>query len=292
MLMRFRPRWPVWMAFALLAGCGEATHGPADDMTSEVASTQPVLETPSAAVPEAEEISLQASVPRSVVNEDEDAGEDVDTSGSLETRVEALLASGKRIARRALRLLLAAREAGEDVDTPVAELAERAARTLIDWDTLALSHDATGLSERDLPLLQRWNADDARVQALAVELERVQRLVAALVQADRRIAAGHLVDASGDHAIAHLHTALRIAPQHAGTLRRLEAIETSLLGQALAAGSSAPMRCWPMPAGCVPVPNRHPRRACRTPPHVWWKCANAMSSVGVHASSMPWPRAM
>ena len=241
MLKWFRPRWPVWIALALLAGCGEPVPAPAGDAPVQAALPQPAPETLAAPVPETpvpETDEATAAAP--AAHEDEDAEADIEASAgdSLETRVETLLASGRRIAaRRALRLLLAARDAG-DADPSATGLSERAARILIDWDTLALAHDAAGLAERDLPLLQRWNGDDARVHALAVELERVRRIVAALAQADRLVAAGRLVGAGGDHAVAQLHEALRGDPLHAGALRRLENIETALLGQALAAAQA------------------------------------------------------
>lgn len=228
------------MAFVLLAGCGEAAHEPAGDTAAEAALPASALETQSAPVPEVGEAAVSALVSRSAANEDEDAGEDADSESadSPHIRAEALLASGKRIAaRRAMRLLLAARDAG-DTDAAIAGLAGRAAGVLIDWDTLALMHDAPGLAERDLPLLQRWNGDDARVQALAAHLDRVQRIVAGLERADRLVATGRLVGPGEDHAAARLHEVLRIDPAHAGALRRLENLEAGLLRQALEAAQA------------------------------------------------------
>lgn len=192
------------------------------------------------AVPEMEDIPVPSAVARDVPNEDETADKEAQAGAddTLEAQVDALLATGKRIAaRRALRLLLAARASGE-ADTTLVESAERAARVLIDWDALALAHDATGLAERDLPLLQQWNESDAQVQALAAELERVQRIVVGLEHADRQMAAGRFVGAGAENAVAHLHEVLQFDPLHDGALRRLQGIETALLVQALAAAQS------------------------------------------------------
>src|SRR5690606_30815663 len=133
----------------------------------------------------------------------------------------------------ALRILLDARDAGDSEDLTLT-LAARAAATLIEWDRLALEHDAPGAATRDLPLLRRWHADDPQVLSLATELDRVQRLVAALERADRLASAGHLVGPDQDNASAQLHRALQLDPAHAGVQRRLERIETTLLQQAFA----------------------------------------------------------
>ena len=136
------------MAFALLAGCGDAAQAPAG---KELA--QPAPQAQPAVVSEREDITAPPAVSRNVVDEDEEADKEAQAHAgdSLEAQVQALLASGRRIAaRRALRLLLEARQSDE-AGTALAEPAERAARTLIDWDKLALAHDATGLAERDLP---------------------------------------------------------------------------------------------------------------------------------------------
>ena len=234
-LKRFRPHWPVWMAFALLAGCGDAAQAPAGREL-----TQPAPQAQPAVVSVREDITASPAVSRNVVNEDEEADKEAQAHAgdSLEAQVQALLASGRRIAaRRALRLLLEARQSDE-ADTALAEPAERAARILIDWDRLALAHDATGLAERDLPLLQRWDEGDAQVQALGVELERVQRIVAGLEQADRLMAAGRLVDAGGANAVAPLQEVLQRDPLHDGARRRLQSIEATLLAQVLAAAQA------------------------------------------------------
>ena len=42
---------------------------------------------------------------------------------------------------------------------------------------------AAALSPRDLPLLQRWDAEDAEVQALAAHLARIRQASAVLAEA-------------------------------------------------------------------------------------------------------------
>lgn len=240
MLERFRPRWPVWVAFALLTGCGDAEHAPPADMGVKAVSAADVVEAvpPSEIEPQAAVAPVQAA--RRAGNEDDESdlasGEEV--GESLHARAEALLATGRRIAsRRALRLLLDARDAG-DLDAAGSDLAARAAAILIDLDTLALAHDATGLAERDLPLLRRWNEGDAQVQALAARLEQVQRVVVALGQAERLASAGRIIGPDSEHATAYLHQVLQLDPDHAVARRRLDGIETRLLQQALEAAEA------------------------------------------------------
>lgn len=240
MLERFRPRWPVWVAFALLTGCGDAEHAPPADMGVKAVSAADVVEAvpPSEIEPQAAVAPVQAA--RRAGNEDDESdlasGEEV--GESLHARAEALLATGRRIAsRRALRLLLDARDAG-DLDAAGSDLAARAAAILIDLDTLALAHDATGLAERDLPLLRRWNEGDAQVQALAARLEQVQRVVAALEQAERLASAGRIIGPGSENATAYLHQVLQLDPDHAVARRRLDGIETRLLQQALEAAEA------------------------------------------------------
>ncbi|MCX7563933.1 formylglycine-generating enzyme family protein [Xanthomonadaceae bacterium XH05] len=236
MLRRFRPCWPVWVALALLAGCGEAGHAPPEEAPAEVVLPM-AADGPSAPVSVVafEPASVRETTPGDAESEDDAAEPAGDSTVALHAHAESLLASGKRMAsRRALRILLDARDAGDSEDLTLT-LAARAAATLIEWDRLALEHDAPGAATRDLPLLRRWHADDPQVLSLATELDRVQRLVAALEWADRLASAGHLVGPDQDNASAQLHRALQLDPAHAGVQRRLERIETILLQQAFAA---------------------------------------------------------
>ncbi len=232
-------RWLAGITLALLLGCGGGEREPA-----EVGKVDPAPVTApddAATVPAAAPAPVVA--PRAESEREGEPGDedlqDEHPALALDARVEALLAKGTRPAlRRGLRLLLEQREQA-DAETPddphLAEMAARVGQALIDWDTLALLHEAPVLAQRDLPLLRRWQPDDPRVGELAARLEQVQRIRALLDRAARLEAAGRLVGKGSDQAVAQLHEVLRLAPGHAGATRGLIRIEQKLVADALAA---------------------------------------------------------
>lgn len=221
--------WLLGCACALLLGCGGAEP---DAVVPPTAAT--VLE--SAAAPDvpvpASEIGSQTQRAGQIPGPDEDEPLDTGGGAELEARIQGLLERGTRPAlRRALRVLLARREQGEAI---AMELADRVVRALLDWDELALQHEAPVLAQRDLPLLQQWAGDDARIQMLAARLEQVQRIVQELARADHLQAGGQWIG-SENSAVSRLREVLRLQPGHPGAMRRLVGIERSLAELAVAA---------------------------------------------------------
>ena len=226
MSMGFGPRWLAWAALVLLAGCGgEAPSEGASAPTSAPAPAAPAIDGPEAAP----DLSPAAPEPRDDPAEDEESPLESAPLQARIDKIEALLATASpAAARRALREALAGRDAAPG-DPAVESLAERAALALIDWNLLALAHGGSALSSRDLPLLQRWRAEDPRVLALAGWLEIADRALQALARADALAAAGRVLAPVRDNAVALLHEVLRIDPGNAAAGRRLTAIQRDFL---------------------------------------------------------------
>ncbi len=232
--------WLLAIACALLLGCGEGdravTASPASADETAVEASQPVAAQGTShtlATPSQEESDAAL---------DPDEVDGLDPDSPLATRLSALLARGSRAAlRQALQHLLEARDASEHAsgEGVPADLAEQVVASLIDWDVVALLHDATLPARRDLPLLQRWDPADARIQALAQHMQQTQRIVAALRAADRAEAAGRVVGEGADTAVARLRDVLALDPGHSSALWRLERIERHLLEAALAAAAES-----------------------------------------------------
>lgn len=240
-MTRWLSRWPVWIALALLVGCGDAPTptGEMVDPRDAAAQTLPAEELSQAELAPVSAASLEAAV----AADDEEAGEsllpELDSLEALEAQMEELLAAGSRVKlRQALRRLLQLRESSQgniEFDAEIEEWARRAAYGLVDWDMLALEHQEPELAERDLSLLRRWNAEDQRVTALAARLERVQEILTRLERIDKLMAGGRLPGPESHQAVAQLYDVLRLEPGHAGALRRLVQIEVGFLEEALAA---------------------------------------------------------
>lgn len=228
-------RWPALLLFALLLGCGGSEPAPTEAAQAppEV-GVAPALDGAPAGDLDDHSVASDPAQSEPDTEPDDAVFEEADTTLDVSERLEALLADGSRPAlRRALTLLLDARAQSHE---PLPDaLVARVVQGLIDWDTVALLQGITVLAQRDLPLLQRWNADHPGVIALDARLRRVQDINARLARADRLEAAGHIVGDGPRFAVTQLNEVVRLEPDHAGAQRRLDRIERRLIEAALAA---------------------------------------------------------
>ncbi|MCB1567747.1 MAG: SUMF1/EgtB/PvdO family nonheme iron enzyme [Xanthomonadales bacterium] len=226
--------WPwLLIATALVAGCGER------DRTASRAPAAPLPpDAPAVAdetVPAARD-GVPAPPDTDATLDDEPVPAD-EPSLAMDARVGRLLQQGSHAAlRRALRILL---EQREHVGPPTAEnvdgapMSEAVVKGLIEWDSLALWHGELAWAQRDLPLLQRWSPQDARVQKLAAQLQQSEQVQQLLTQAARARAKGHLLAPESNNAVAKLQAVLAIQATNSEALRGLAKIEQSLIASAL-----------------------------------------------------------
>jgi len=217
----------------LLAACGGSE--PAQQAPTNAPSAEPVVP-PSGVVDSvvAERAAVTEVQQLEAVDEPVDGD---DPTLALDARIKDLLRKGTRPALRlALQLWLDHRDLVGPSATDLSGVqvgAERAAAGLLEWDMLALWHDNTGWSQRDLPLLQRWAAQDARVLKLAALLEQTQNVRQLLTQASQAEARGRLLALESNNAVAKLQAVLAIDATNSEALRALSRIEQGLIKSAL-----------------------------------------------------------
>lgn len=217
----------------LLAACGGSE--PAQQAPTNAPSAEPVVP-PSGVVDSvvAERAAVTEVQQLEAVDEPVDGD---DPTLALDARIKDLLRKGTRPALRlALQLWLDHRDLVGPSATDLSGVqvgAERAAAGLLEWDMLALWHDNTGWSQRDLPLLQRWAAQDARVLKLAALLEQTQNVRQLLTQASQAEARGRLLAPESNNAVAKLQAVLAIDATNSEALRALSRIEQGLIKSAL-----------------------------------------------------------
>ncbi len=227
-------RWSSLLVLSvLLAACGGSE--PAQQAPTNAPSAEPVVP-PSGVVDSvvAERAAVTEVQQLEAVDEPVDGD---DPTLALDARIKDLLRKGTRPALRlALQLWLDHRDLVGPSATDLSGVqvgAERAAAGLLEWDMLALWHDNTGWSQRDLPLLQRWAAQDARVLKLAALLEQTQNVRQLLTQASQAEARGRLLAPESNNAVAKLQAVLAIDATNSEALRALSRIEQGLIKSAL-----------------------------------------------------------
>lgn len=273
--MAFRLRWPAWLVLVLLAACGDAGQAPTAQQVPAAAEQSPApapassVSSPDSprAAPQAEPLAAASPDAGQDMHEMQEEASDEGEAASLQERIgqiQILLETDSAsAARRALRRALDAMQATaaadatetvdvadtaataataqseedavDDVAAQLAPLASRAARRLLGWNRLALAHGGGALSPRDLPLLQRWDAEDAGVQALAAHLARIEQANAVLAEARSLIEAGQVLEPPQENAVAKLHQVLQIDPDNVTAWHRLARIEDSYLRVAITA---------------------------------------------------------
>lgn len=275
--MAFRLRWPGWLMLVLLAACGGADQVPPEPGTPAGAEQAPMSspvpepvapsispDSPQNAVPQEPPTPVEAEAGEQVQEVQEEFPDEGDAS-SMQQRFEQIQAllevDSASAARRALRRALDAMQAtpvadaaqaadapetgeGEaaataESDAPWALLASRAADQLLRWNRLALAHGGGALSPRDLPLLQRWDAEHPDVHALAAHLARIEQANVALAEAERLLDLGQVLEPAADSAVAKLHQVLQIDPDNRTARHRLARVEDSFLRAAISAARNS-----------------------------------------------------
>ncbi|NLB13378.1 MAG: formylglycine-generating enzyme family protein [Gammaproteobacteria bacterium] len=200
-----------------------ADDGQAGSLEERIDQIRALLETNSAS---AARRALRRALDEMQATAATDVTETVDAADTAATAATAATAQGEE-------------GTAEDIAAQLAPLASRAARRLLGWNRLALAHGGGALSPRDLPLLQRWDAEDAEVQALAAHLARIEQASAVLAEARSLIEAGQVLEPAAENAVAKLHQVLRIDPDNVTARHRLARVEDSFLRAAISAARNS-----------------------------------------------------
>ncbi len=217
---------------ALLMACGGESASP-PEATPPVSVDATPASVPAAAVPEA--VGVQESMATAPDDRDTHSLPVADEPAPVETdvleRAAAWLADDSpALAHRALDLLL--RSAPGDEDSEAAEtLAGQAAAGLIEWSWLGFAHGTSAPAEQELPLLQRWNAGDARVVALGERLDRERAVQRLLAEAEKLAATGARMP-PGENALEILREARRLAPNSGKVAAAFASLRNDLLHEA------------------------------------------------------------